>query len=131
MLQNLNNHVTGWTDWNIALNLQGGPNWVKNFADSPVIVNSHQDTFYKQPMFYHMAHFSKFVPEGSQRVGLDPNAATELESVAFLRPDGCAVINILNWSQKDIDFAIWDPEHGFIKAHSPAESIQSYLWKWQ
>ncbi|XP_043539990.1 lysosomal acid glucosylceramidase isoform X4 [Chiloscyllium plagiosum] len=128
---NLNNYVTGWTDWNIALNLQGGPNWVKNFADSPVIVNSHQDTFYKQPMFYHMAHFSKFVPEGSRRVGLDPNAVTELESVAFLRPDGCAVVNVLNWSLKDIDFVIWDPEHGFIKAHSPAQSIQSYLWKWQ
>ncbi|XP_060676746.1 lysosomal acid glucosylceramidase isoform X1 [Hemiscyllium ocellatum] len=131
IIQNLNNYVTGWTDWNIALNLQGGPNWVKNFADSPVIVNSHQDTFYKQPMFYHMAHFSKFVPEGSRRVGLDPNAVTELESVAFLCPDGCAVVNVLNWSPKDIDFVIWDPEHGFIKAHSPAQSIQSYLWKWQ
>ncbi|XP_072404985.1 lysosomal acid glucosylceramidase isoform X4 [Chiloscyllium punctatum] len=106
---NLNNYVTGWTDWNIALNLQGGPNWVKNFADSPVIVNSHQDTFYKQPMFYHMAHFSKFVPEGSRRVGLDPNAVTELESVAFLRPDGCAVVNVLNWKlwmNQDIQIVI-------------------------
>ncbi|XP_041035735.1 lysosomal acid glucosylceramidase isoform X3 [Carcharodon carcharias] len=126
---NLNNFVTGWTDWNMALNLQGGPNWVKNFVDSPVIVNSSQDTFYKQPMLYHMAHFSKFVPEGSLRVGLDPSAATELETVAFLRPDGSAVVNVLNWTPNDIDFVIWDPEHGFIKAHSPAESIQSYLWK--
>ncbi|XP_078390176.1 lysosomal acid glucosylceramidase isoform X1 [Cetorhinus maximus] len=129
IIQNLNYFVTGWTDWNMVLNLQGGPNWVKNFADSPVIVNSSQDTFYKQPMLYHMAHFSKFVPEGSLRVGLDPSAAAELETVAFLRPDGSAVVNVLNRTPNDIDFVIWDPEHGFIKAHSPAESIQSYLWK--
>ncbi|XP_067878884.1 lysosomal acid glucosylceramidase-like isoform X2 [Heterodontus francisci] len=131
IIQNLNYFVAGWTDWNIALNLQGGPNWVGNFADSPVIVDSSHDTFYKQPMFYHMAHFSKFVPEGSLRVGLDPSAATELETVAFLRPDGTAVINVLNWTPNDIDFVIWDPELGYIKAHSSAESIQSYLWKRQ
>uniref|UniRef100_UPI00398E5802 lysosomal acid glucosylceramidase n=1 Tax=Pristiophorus japonicus TaxID=55135 RepID=UPI00398E5802 len=131
IIQNLNYFVAGWTDWNIALDLQGGPNWVKNFADSPVIVESRQDTFYKQPMFYHMAHFSKFVPEGSQRVGLDPSAATELETIAFLCPDGTAVVNVLNTTPQNIDFMIWDPEHGCIKAHSPADSIQSYLWKRQ
>jgi len=56
-LQDLNHWVTGWTDWNIALNLDGGPNWVNNFVDSPIIVNSETDEFYKQPMFYAMGHF--------------------------------------------------------------------------
>ena len=37
--------------------MKGGPNWVKNFVDSPVIVNAAKDEFYKQPMFYAMAHF--------------------------------------------------------------------------
>ncbi|XP_010725520.1 lysosomal acid glucosylceramidase-like, partial [Meleagris gallopavo] len=37
ILTNLNNFVAGWTDWNLALDLEGGPNWVKNFVDSPVI----------------------------------------------------------------------------------------------
>lgn len=56
-LQDLNNFVSGWTDWNIALNMEGGPNWVKNFVDSPVIVNAKSDEFYKQPMFYALGHF--------------------------------------------------------------------------
>ena len=56
-MQNLNNFVAGWTDWNLALDLEGGPNWVKNFVDSPIIVDSSQGVFYKQPMFYHMGHF--------------------------------------------------------------------------
>jgi glucosylceramidase len=49
--------VTGWTDWNIALNMEGSPNWVNNFVDSPIIVNEKKDEFYKQPMFYTMGHF--------------------------------------------------------------------------
>ncbi len=53
----MNNFVAGWTDWNIALDLQGGPNWVRNYVDSAVLVNSTADEFYKQPMFYVMGHF--------------------------------------------------------------------------
>lgn len=55
--QDLNHHVSGWIDWNLALDQTGGPNWVKNFVDSPVIVDKHRDVFYKQPTFYSMAHF--------------------------------------------------------------------------
>ncbi|XP_010217308.1 PREDICTED: glucosylceramidase-like [Tinamus guttatus] len=53
ILTNLNHFVAGWTDWNLALDLEGGPNWVKNYVDSPVIVDRDKDVFYKQPMFYH------------------------------------------------------------------------------
>ncbi|EPB78357.1 O-Glycosyl hydrolase family 30 [Ancylostoma ceylanicum] len=61
IITDLNNFVAGWTDWNICLDEQGGPNWVSNFVDSPIIVNASADEFYKQPMFYAMGHFSKFI----------------------------------------------------------------------
>ncbi|NXV75633.1 GLCM Glucosylceramidase, partial [Atlantisia rogersi] len=99
ILTNLNHFVAGWTDWNLALDLEGGPNWVKNYVDSPIIVDSSEGIFYKQPMFYHMGHFSKFIPEGSQRVGLmasKESKKTELEYTAFLRPDGAVVVVVLN-----------------------------------
>ncbi|NWH24188.1 GLCM Glucosylceramidase, partial [Grus americana] len=99
ILTNLNHFVAGWTDWNLALDLEGGPNWSKNYVDSPVIVDTSEGIFYKQPMFYHMGHFSKFIPEGSQRVGLvasKESKKTELEYTAFLRPDGAVVVVILN-----------------------------------
>ena len=57
ILEDLNHWVTGWTDWNLALNLEGGPNWAKNFVEAPVIVNQTADEFYKQPIFYIMGHF--------------------------------------------------------------------------
>uniref|UniRef100_A0A8C5TML3 Glucosylceramidase n=1 Tax=Malurus cyaneus samueli TaxID=2593467 RepID=A0A8C5TML3_9PASS len=95
ILTNLNHFVAGWTDWNLALDLEGGPNWVKNYVDSPIIVDSSEGIFYKQPMFYHMGHFSKFIPEGSQRVGLSASKEskkTALEYTAFVRPDGAVVV---------------------------------------
>lgn len=55
--QDLNHYVVGWTDWNLALDHSGGPNWVKNYVDSTVIVDAQRDVFYKQPTFYSMAHF--------------------------------------------------------------------------
>ncbi|XP_075763769.1 lysosomal acid glucosylceramidase isoform X2 [Pelodiscus sinensis] len=134
ILANLNNYVTGWIDWNLALDMEGGPNWVQNFVDSPVIVDRKKDLFYKQPMFYHMGHFSKFIPEGSQRIGLvvsKKSCQPSLESAAFLRPDGAAVLVILNQSSSDVPFQISDPDVGFIDDLSPANSIQSYLWRRQ
>ncbi|KAK6017390.1 hypothetical protein OSTOST_17091 [Ostertagia ostertagi] len=52
----------------MCLNERGGPNWVDNFVDSPVIVNATSDEFYKQPMFYAMGHFSKFFKRDAVRV---------------------------------------------------------------
>lgn len=40
--------------------------------------------------------FSKFIPEGSRRVGLVASESTDLETVALLRPDGSAVVVVLN-----------------------------------
>ncbi|XP_005280735.1 lysosomal acid glucosylceramidase isoform X6 [Chrysemys picta bellii] len=134
ILTNLNNFVTGWIDWNLALDLQGGPNWVQNLVDSPVIVDRKKDLFYKQPMFYHMGHFSKFVPEGSQRVGLvvsKKSCKCSMEYAAFLRPDGAAVLVVLNRYSTDVPFGISDPGVGFMEAVAPADSIQTYLWRRQ
>ena len=48
LTQDLSNWSTGWVDWNLALNMEGGPNWVKNFVDSPIIVDAENGLFYKQ-----------------------------------------------------------------------------------
>ncbi|XP_058876496.1 lysosomal acid glucosylceramidase-like isoform X2 [Acipenser ruthenus] len=129
IIEDLNHFVTGWTDWNLALDLSGGPNWVQNFVDSPVIVEPGKDEFYKQPMFYSLAHFSKFLPEGSQRVGLDPSAESKLETTAFLRPDGAGVVIVLNRGSEALHFAIWDPAMGYIETVCPAHSMETFLWK--
>ncbi|CAH0481893.1 unnamed protein product [Peronospora belbahrii] len=40
-------------------------------VDAPILVDaSNGAEFYKQPIYYFLGHFSKFVPAGSQRIKL-------------------------------------------------------------
>ncbi|CAL8256213.1 unnamed protein product [Boreogadus saida] len=128
ILQDLNHYVVGWTDWNLALDPGGGPNWVNNFVDSPIIVNQKQDVFYKQPSFYSMAHFSKFLLKGSRRVGLSASKETTLEFSAFIRPDGSVVLIILNRSALEVQFEVWDHSVGFIPSTAPPRSLLTLAW---
>ncbi|KAI1697314.1 glycosyl hydrolase family 30 TIM-barrel domain-containing protein [Ditylenchus destructor] len=69
----MQNWVAGWTEWNLCLDEQGGPTWVTTAIhglDSTIIVNNTVDEFYKQPTYYVIGHFSKFVPAGSVRVDM-------------------------------------------------------------
>lgn len=102
-MQNLSHWVTGWIDWNIALNKNGAPNWAKNFVDSPIIVMPETDEFYKQPMYYAIGHFSKFVPRNSQRIQSTVfNDNEDVKQIAFLTPDQRIVIVFINGLIKQI-----------------------------
>lgn len=85
----------GWVDWNLALNEDGGPNYINNPVDSPIIVNGTADEFYKQPMFYVLGHFSKFIVSGSKRLS-STTIGIGISSVSFLRPDGKVAVVIRN-----------------------------------
>lgn len=127
IIQDLNHWVTGWTDWNIALDLQGGPNWVKNFVDSPIIVNKTKGEFYKQPMFYILGHFSKFILPDSVRVNIN-NIPQNLDVVCFYRPDKATVLVISNRHGYDIPFQVRDPFLGYISSTASSHSIQTIVW---
>jgi len=82
IIEDLNNWVVGWTDWNLALDMQGGPNWAENFVDAPIIVNKERDEFYRQPMFYILGHFSKFLPPESIVIKTKVERAFNMQALA-------------------------------------------------
>ncbi|XP_060062556.1 lysosomal acid glucosylceramidase-like isoform X1 [Ylistrum balloti] len=130
IIEDLNHWVTGWTDWNIALNMEGGPNWVSNFVDSPIIVNAEKDEFYKQPMFYTMGHFSKFLVPGSQRIEIQGNVPEkEVFMVAFKRPDSLLVFIILNRSELSGSVSLTSTGHDFMNLYYPPRSLQTVLMR--
>ncbi|XP_029161309.1 lysosomal acid glucosylceramidase-like [Nylanderia fulva] len=98
IIENLNHWVCGWIDWNIALDGRGGPSWFKNYMDLPIIVNSKKDEFYKQPMFYAISHFSKFVPRGSYVISsIEENCLSKkIHSIAFSTPEQKVIVVIAN-----------------------------------
>ncbi len=91
----LNNWVDGWVDWNMILNRQGGPNWFKNWCAAPVIVDEDADEVYFTPLYYTMAHFSKYIRPGAEIVHVN-KTDDELLVSAALNPDKSLAIVIFN-----------------------------------
>ena len=125
--QNLQHGVSGWVDWNIALDTSGGPNWVNNMADSPMIINATADEFYKQPMFYAMGHFSKFVWPGSKVV--KSTVSSSFDVLVFQRPDGDMVTTLGNYNNEVVTLGIHDPKAGWINLDIPARTLVTVVWK--
>jgi glucosylceramidase len=96
----LNNHVDGWVDWNMVLNKQGGPNWFKNWCTAPVIVDEEKDEVYFTPLYYTLAHFSKFIRPGAVRIGFEC-ADKELMVTAAQNPDGSIAVVIFNPAENE------------------------------
>lgn len=64
IMRNLKHSSVVCIDKNLILEYWGEPA-LSNHADAPIILSSDQQKMYKQPKFYSMAHFSKFIPPGS------------------------------------------------------------------
>ena len=91
----LNNYVDGWIDWNMVLDTQGGPNWFKNWCVAPVIVDPDKDEVYFTPLYYVMAHFSKFMRPEAVKIGCEVNHK-EVMATAVQNPDGSIVLAVFN-----------------------------------
>ncbi|HCD53490.1 MAG TPA: glycosyl hydrolase family 30 [Balneolaceae bacterium] len=91
----LNNWVDGWVDWNMVLDRQGGPNWANNWCLAPVIVDPDADEVYFTPMYYALAHFSKYLRPGAKRIGFEHDSEDVLVT-AVQNPDGTIAVVVLN-----------------------------------
>ncbi|KAJ3433808.1 glucosylceramidase [Anaeramoeba flamelloides] len=67
IIGDLNSGSVGWVDWNMCLNMQGGPNHLGNNCGSPVMVDadSNPQTITFTTPFYYMGQISKFLKPGS------------------------------------------------------------------
>ena len=95
----LNNWVDGWIDWNMVLDKNGGPNWFKNWCVAPVIVDPNMDEVYYTPIYYVMAHFSKFIRPGAVRIGTNCSD-NDLLVTAVKNPDNSIAIVLFNENEQ-------------------------------
>ena len=86
--------------------------------------------FYLQPMFYHLGHFSKFVPAGSKRIQVTANDQSSLQFIGFTTPSPyvSTVVVVLNTSDQEIALEIHDENLRVIRETVPVSSIQTYIW---
>jgi len=121
----INNWVNGWVDWNMVLDRQGGPNWFKNWCVAPVIVDPDKDEVYFTPLYYTMAHFSKYIRPGAVRIGFE-NTDPSLMVTAALNPDGSIAVVILNMNpkSKNLNLSIGDRS---VEVLISAQAIQTIV----
>lgn len=101
----LNHWVDGWVDWNMVLDKQGGPNWKENWCIAPVIVDPEQDEVYFTPLYYVMAHFSKFMRPGGEVLASslsDPG----IMAAAVRNTDGTTAIAVFNEQETAVDYKL-------------------------
>jgi glucosylceramidase len=105
LIGGLNHHLVGWIDWNMVLNTRGGPNHARNFCLAPVLVDSGHDRVYFTPLYYAIAHVSKFIRPGAQRIGLTGHDDSFM-ATAFKNPDGTIAVVLVNLTEEDIIYSI-------------------------
>ncbi|XP_050706501.1 putative glucosylceramidase 3 [Eriocheir sinensis] len=133
IIEDVNHFSSGWIDWNLCLDMSGGPNWAGNHVDSPVIINQERDEFYLQPMFFIMGHFSKFVPPGSVAVpswvrewSPDQDQGT-LRTAAFIHPEGNIVLQLLNIGDEEMEVKVEWGRGTFLHTSIPPRALQTLL----
>ena len=103
----LNNWVDGWVDWNMILDTKGGPNWANNWCIAPVIVDTDKDEVYFTPLYYIMAHFSKYIRPGAVVIDAQ-NSDSDLMVAAAKNPDESIAVVVFNEgiSQKNFELTL-------------------------
>jgi glucosylceramidase len=123
----LNNQVDGWVDWNMVLDRQGGPNWFKNWCVAPVIVDAENDEVYFTPLYYVMAHFSKFMRPGAIKIGCDVNNK-DLKVTAVQNPDKSIALVIFNPTEQSHSIEI-NISNDKSAISIPAKALQTVVIK--
>jgi glucosylceramidase len=126
MVNDFNNGAKGWCDWNVLLDEQGGPNHVQNFCFAPIHGDTKTGELHYMNSYYYIGHFSKFVRPGARRI-TSSSTLDELLTTAFVNPDGKVAVVVVNTSDDEQPFYLWQSGKG-AHTKSPAHSIETFIF---
>lgn len=106
MIHDFNNGMVGFTDWNILLDENGGPNHVRNFCFAPIHGDTRTGQLIYTNAYFYIGHFSKYIQPGARRIIASPTRS-QLLSTAFLNPDESLVTIVMNQGDKDEKIFLW------------------------
>ncbi len=141
IINDLKSGTTKWIDWNIVLDMQGGPNHVGNYCDAPILADEKTGTLHFQSSYYYIGHFSRFIKPGAIRVDAEITSmmtpatvsghlTDEAETLAFKNPDGSIILVITNRTEADLVFTFKvEGEEKSSLYKIPPRSIQTWILK--
>ncbi len=105
MINDFNRGTVGWTDWNILLNQNGGPNHVGNYCFAPIHADTETGELIYTPTYYYIGHFSKFIRPNAKRVST-ASSRSHLLSTSFLNEDSSMATIVMNQSDLEIKYEV-------------------------
>lgn len=128
IIVSLNHWMSGWVDWNVVLDADGGPNHVGNFCGAPIMIDTQSGEIYYTPIYHVLKQFSRTIRPGDVAVqadkvleGLDSDA---LHTNATLSASGLLTVQVLNTTKQVIEAEL---QIGAQKAllEVPANALQT------
>jgi glucosylceramidase len=128
IIVSLDHWMTGWIDWNVVLDRDGGPNHVGNFCGAPIMIDTETGEVYYTPVYYVLAQFSRTIRPGdkalqTQRV-LRDLGDDDLHASAAVSPDGLLSVQLLNTTREAIRFNLQVGAE-YAELEIPANAVQT------
>ena len=149
ILGDLNNWSVGWIDWNLMLDILGGPRHLNAQecedpssacgCDAMLLIDTQNNLIYPQVFYWYMGHFSRFIDRGDTRIGwhfsnnTDHSMNSDVEITAFINPilNSTSLI-ILNPTDYQYTIMVIDPQSIFngmqLNWTIPAHSMQTLVY---
>jgi len=120
MIHDFNNGTVAWTDWNILLDENGGPNHVGNFCFAPIHADTRTKELIFTPSYYYIGQFSKFIRPDARRIST-ASSRSSLLSTSFKNIDGSYATIVMNKTDELIQYNLFvgsDKASFEISAHA-------------
>lgn len=125
MIGDLAAGMNGFFDWNICLDEKGGPNYVSNYCEAPVICDTKRDTVSYKLSFHYISHFVRYILPGARRIATTVYS-DKLEQVGFRNPDGSIAVVVMNQTEEELP-VILRLAGKLFKGTAPAGSISTFI----
>lgn len=126
MINDFNNGIVAWTDWNILLDETGGPNHVFNLCFAPIHANTKTGEIMYTNEYYYIGHFSKFVRPGAKRIACSPSRSA-ISATAFVNTDGKVAVIVMNIGDEKLNYNLWI-EGQAVEVESLPHSMQTLVF---
>ena len=126
MINDFNSGAVGWTDWNVLLDEEGGPNHVGNFCFAPIHADTKTGELTYINSYYYIGHFSKFIRPAARKIACSPSRSALL-ATAFVNPDRTVSTVVMNKTDQKIPYFLW-VDGNAAEVSSLPHSIQTLVF---
>ena len=92
IINDMNNYNEAQLDWNLLLDEKGGPNYVGNFCEAPIHVDTKTNEIKYNLSYYYIGHFSRYIRRGAKRLQNFNDVEEKVYATALKNPDGTIVV---------------------------------------